>query len=115
MTQQQSTITGIQHPLAKSATAIGAAGAANSGYAETVATKVATSVAQEMHNPDVFWAIVSLPWGTIASMAAAFYTTMLCLEWLWKKPVKSILIFFKVIKPETKLTVTQWAELTKEK
>lgn len=106
------TITDIKSPVIKATTALGAAGAANTSFAENIATGVATAAAEKMHNPEIFWAIMGLPWGTIAQMAAAFYSIMLCIEWLWKKIFKNVFIYFGWVKPERKLTVTQWAELS---
>lgn len=104
-------ITDIKAPVVKATTALGAAGAANTSFAENVATEAARVAADQMQNPELFWAIMALPWGTFAQMAAAFYTAFLMLEWMWKKICKPVAVYFKWIKPEKKLTVTQWAEL----
>lgn len=107
-------IVDIRHPVMKSATALGAAATANTGLAGNAALTAAERIAQNMHNPDLFWIIVSIPWGPIASMIAAFYTLALFLEWLWKKPVNWFLIRMKIKEANKKYTRSEWCKIEEE-
>lgn len=70
----------ISMPIAKASSAITVAAAAKADVAGQV-------VQQATANADYStWATVNaIPWGTIASMAAAAYTLLLITEWFWKK------------------------------
>ena len=72
--------TEISMPITKAGTAIGAAAAAKAEVAEQVARHATSNSTYE-----TWMAINSIPWGTIASMAAAAYTLLLITEWFWKK------------------------------
>lgn len=70
----------ISMPLAKASSAITVAAAAKADVAEQV-VQAATANA----SPGTWAAMNAIPWGNIASMAAAAYTLLLITEWFWKK------------------------------
>ena len=72
--------TDISMPLAKASSAITVAAAAKADVADKIARSATENV-----SPDMWAAVNSIPWGTIASMAAAAYTLLLITEWFWKK------------------------------
>ena len=114
MSHAEPVILDIRHPVVKSASAIGVAFTANTGIAGNAATSAAERIAINMQNPELFWAIISFPWGPIASMIAAFYTLALFMEWLWKKPISWFLIRIK-IKEKTRLyTKEEWCKIEQE-
>jgi hypothetical protein len=70
----------ISMPFAKAGTAITAAAAAKADVADKVAMAASANA-----SPDTWMIVNSIPWGTVASMAAAAYTLLLITEWFWKK------------------------------
>ena len=70
----------ISMPIAKASSAITVAAAAKADVADNIARLATESV-----SPDMWVAVNAIPWGTIASMAAAAYTLLLITEWFWKK------------------------------
>lgn len=72
--------TDISMPIAKATIAITVAAAAQ--------TDVADMAARELTKNSTFetWIWVnSIPWGTVASIVAVIYTSLLIFEWFWKK------------------------------
>lgn len=67
-------------PITKAASAITAAAVAKTNAAEQVAQAATTTSSYE-----TWMAINSVPWGTVASIAAAVYSLLLISEWFWKK------------------------------
>lgn len=110
----ESSIADIKAPVIKSGTAITAAIGANTGLAGNAAASVAKSLALSSHNPDLFWFMMSLPWGQIASMVAALYTLALLAEWLWKKPLRALLVLLKIRSPVKRYTKEEWCKLPEE-
>ena len=70
----------INMPIAKAASAITAAALAKADVADRVAQAATTTSSY-----DTWIMINSIPWGTIAAIAAAFYSLLLISEWWWKK------------------------------
>lgn len=112
MEQQIQTQNGIKSPVLKCTTAIGAAGGANSGIA---AEAKAHLLEQASQYPDWFASLMSLPWGSIASMAAAVYTCALLGEWVWKKLVFPSLIHIGLMEKEHRLTQEEWDALYRKR
>lgn len=72
--------TDISMPIAKATSAVTLATAAQTDVADKLAqAATANASAQTWH-----W-VNSIPWGTIASIVAALYTSLLICEWFWKK------------------------------
>lgn len=70
----------ISMPFAKASSAIAAAVAAKAEVVEQLATSATA------HSSHQTWSAVNaIPWGTIASIAAAVYSLLLITEWFWKK------------------------------
>lgn len=103
----------IKSPVIKAGTAIAAAGGANSGIASDVKQDLIQQ-ALTLQLPDWIQLLLTLPWGSIASMAAAMYTTALFLEWFWKKPVCWVLVKAGIRKPITRYSAEEWARKAKE-
>lgn len=72
--------TDISMPVAKAASAITAAVVAKADVADQV-----VQAATNTSNYETWMAINSIPWGTVASIAAALYSLLLISEWFWKK------------------------------
>lgn len=72
--------TDISMPLAKASSAITVAAAAKADVADQIAMAATANA-----SPSTWVAVNAIPWGTIASMAAAAYTLLLITEWFWKK------------------------------
>lgn len=72
--------TDINMPVAKAASAITAAAVAKADVADQVVQAVTTASSY-----DVWVAVNSIPWATVASIAAALYSVLLIAEWFWKK------------------------------
>ena len=70
----------INAPVAKAASAITAAAVAKADVADQVVQAATTT-----SNYETWIAINSIPWGTVASIAAALYSGLLITEWFWKK------------------------------
>ena len=70
----------ISMPMAKATSAITAAAVAKADVADQVVQAATTT-----SNYETWMAINSIPWGTIASIAAALYSILLISEWFWKK------------------------------
>lgn len=113
MTTSEQVTERIKSPIVKAGTAIAAAGGANTGIAQD-AKQDLIQQALTLQLPDWFQLILTLPWGHIASMAAAMYTTALFLEWVWKKPVCWVLVKAGVRKPVTRYTAEEWRKKDKE-
>jgi len=80
MDRAASTATEISMPFAKASSAITVAAAAKADVADQV---VQAATAGSSYTT---WAAINaIPWGTIASIVAAVYTTLLITEWFWKK------------------------------
>ena len=106
----------IKMPVVKAVSAVSLATAAKVDAADALA-KVATENASY-----ATWLWVnSIPWGTIASIVAALYTSLLICEWFWKKLWRPAFERWGWIKPRKtrvvlfedyqKMTETQRAEL----
>ena len=97
----------ISMPVTKAASAITAAAAAKADVVEEIARAA-------VHNStDATWyAVMSIPWGTIASFVAALYTLLLISEWFWKKLWRPIFESRGWIKhrPRYVLTKHEWEE-----
>ena len=103
MNADTSAIANINMPVVKAGTAIGAAVTANTDAAQSVAYSAAHSVA---HDPQLFNAIISIPWASIASMLAAIYTGVLLCEWMWKKAFRPLFVEFGWLKPTPRRVFT---------
>lgn len=101
----------IKLPVVKCATAIAAAGGANSAPAEVMHQQLMT---QSANAPEWMLAMLSLPWGHLASMCAAVYTTVLLLEWMWKKPLHWCFVKIGWKKPTVKFTQEEWMNKMQE-
>ena len=72
--------TDISMPMAKATSAVTLATAAQTDVADKLAQAATVNAsAQTWH-----W-VNAIPWGTIASIVAALYTSLLICEWFWKK------------------------------
>lgn len=80
MDRAASTASEISMPFAKASSAITVAAAAKADVADQV-----VQAATAGSNYTTWAAINAIPWGTIASIVAAVYTTLLITEWFWKK------------------------------
>lgn len=90
----------IKMPVVKAVSAVSLATAAKVDAADALA-KVATENASY-----ATWLWVnSIPWGTIASIVAALYTSLLICEWFWKKLWRPAFERWGWIKPRKKLVV----------
>lgn len=103
----------IKAPLVKSCTAITAAAGANSGVASELKTDLIVQ-ASTGNIPDMLIPLLSLPWGHIASMCAALYTSALLLEWVWKKPLRWVLVKAGLRQDVKRLTHDEWRESLKD-
>lgn len=72
--------TEISMPIAKASSAIAAAAATKADTADQVIAAVLP-----VSDEPVMILILTLPWATIAQIAAALYTMLLISEWFWKK------------------------------
>lgn len=104
---QQDPASVIKSPVVKSATAIAAAGGANTTAAVDAKVQLAQH-AQAFPYPESLNILLALPWGHIASMCAAMYTTALLLEWLWKKPIRWVLVSMRLRKADRVVTDEEW-------
>ena len=95
--------TAISMPLAKASSAIAAAVATKSDMAE----HIAATVIPPPSDP-VLVLILSLPWATIAQMAAAVYSLLLMSEWFWKKLVRPLCEHRGWLKPMRRRVVEEW-------
>ena len=94
--------TEISMPVAKATSAITVAAAAKTEVAETVA------YAAVQNASDPTWLFVmSIPWGTIASIFAASYTFILISEWWWKKLWRPLAESRGWIKPRKRYVLTE--------
>lgn len=94
--------TEISMPVAKAASAITVAAAAKTEVAETVV------YAAVQNASDSTWLLVmSVPWGTIASIFAASYTFILISEWWWKKLWRPLAESRGWIKPRKRYVLTE--------
>lgn len=84
----------INLPVVKAASAITAAAVAKADVADQVA-QAATATS----NYETWIAINSIPWGTIASIAAVLYSFLLISEWFWKKLWRPFFEYRGWIKP----------------
>lgn len=75
--------TDIHQPIIKATSAITAAAVSQSDVADLVAESATAN-----SNYDTWLAVTSIPWSTIASIAATLYTTLLISEWCWKKLIR---------------------------
>jgi len=108
--------TEIKMPVIKASSAIALAAGAQADAAD----KIAQAASSNASYATWVW-VNSIPWGTIASIVAAIYTSLLICEWLWKKIVRPLAERWKWIKPRKtrvvlfedyqKMTDTQRAEL----
>ena len=72
--------TDISMPIAKATSAITVAAAAQADVADIAARELTKNSTVET------WILVnSIPWGTVASIVAVVYTSLLICEWFWKK------------------------------
>ncbi len=91
----------ISMPVAKAASAITAAAAAQTDVAEQVARSATANSSFET------WMYVnSIPWGTVASIVAVVYTCLLIAEWFWKKLWRPLLERKGWIKPRRPRIIT---------
>ncbi|MCD2164887.1 hypothetical protein [Comamonas koreensis] len=72
--------TDISMPIAKATSAVTLATAAQADVADKIAQAATANASFETW----YW-VNSIPWGTIASIVAAVYTSLLICEWFWKK------------------------------
>ena len=86
--------TDINLPITKAASAITAAALAKADVADDVARAVTVTSSY-----DTWMMINSVPWGTIAAIAAAFYSLLLISEWWWKKLWRPFFEYHGWIKP----------------
>ena len=93
--------TDISMPIAKATSAITVAAAAQ--------TDVADMAARELTKNSTFetWILVnSIPWGTVASIVAVVYTSLLIFEWFWKKLWRPVFERKGWIKPRKRYIIT---------
>lgn len=100
----------IKSPILKCTTAIGAAGGANSGLAETASNQL---LGDSVQYPDWFNLLMALPWGSIASMCAAIYTLALLSEWFWKRILSPVLVRVGLRDPQRHMSAEEWAKMYK--
>lgn len=100
----------IRLPVVKCTTAIAAAGGANTASAEAMHDQLMMHAAQSTSAPEWLLAMLSLPWGHIASMCAAVYTTVLLLEWIWKKPMHWAFVKIGWKEPTVRYTQEEWVK-----
>ena len=93
--------TDINMPILKAGSAITAAVVAKADVADQVA-QAATATS----NYETWIAINSIPWGTIAAIAAGFYSFLLITEWWWKKLWRPFFESRKWIKPKRHRIIT---------
>lgn len=113
MTMPENASYTIKSPIVKSATAITAAAGANSGVAGEFKADLVTQAAVG-NVPDILVPLLSLPWGHIASMAAALYTTALLVEWIWKKPLRWLLVKAGLREDVKRYTHEEWVKQRRE-
>ena len=93
--------TEINMPVAKAASSLGVAAAAQAD----VATQLANHIAVGMSSP--FWIVVMMiPWGLIASVIATTYTFLLLTEWWWKRLWRPLFERRGWIKPRKRYIIT---------
>ena len=91
----------IKMPVVKAVSAVSLATAAKVDAADALA-KVATENASY-----ATWLWVnSIPWGTIASIVAALYTSLLICEWFWKKLWRPAFERWGWVKPRKRYIIT---------
>lgn len=101
----------ISMPVAKAGTAIAAAVTANTELPEDVARLLVKGATDS-----TLHIVMNIPWGTVASIAAATYTFLLIGEWWWKKLWRPAFEAFGWIKPRKRyvLTEAEWDEVKDE-
>ena len=93
--------TDISMPIAKASSAITVAVAAKSDAPE----QIARAATQNSTYETWMW-VNSIPWGDVAQFVAAIYTSLLILEWFWKKFWRPILESKGWIKPRRPRIIT---------
>lgn len=91
----------INLPVAKAVSAITAAAVAKADVADQVVQAATTT-----SNYETWMAINSIPWGTIASIAAVLYSFLLISEWFWKKLWRPCLERWGVVKKLRRRVIT---------
>lgn len=91
----------ISMPVVKATSAIAAAGAAKADVADQLVQHATAGASAATWN-----AINAVPWGTIASIVAVLYTTLLIAEWFWKKLWRPLLERRGWIRPKRRRVFT---------
>ena len=101
--------TDISMPIAKASSAITVAVAAQTDMPE----QVARAATQNSSFETWMW-VNSIPWGTVAQIVAVVYTTLLILEWFWKKVWRPVFEARGWIKPRRPriITLREFEEMT---
>lgn len=86
--------TDIHQPIIKATSAITAAVVSQADVADQVAQSAAADA-----NYSTWLLVASVPWSTIASIAATLYTALLISEWVWKKIVRPFCVGRGWLKP----------------
>lgn len=92
----------ISMPIAKASSAIAAAVAAKTEMAGQAVEAVTVTAA----GSQTMIVINSMPWGTIASIAATVYTLLLITEWFWKKLWRPFFVRRGWVKPQRHRIIT---------
>ena len=92
--------TDISMPIAKATSAITVAAAAQADVADLAARELTKNSTIETW----IW-VNSIPWGTVASIVAVVYTSLLICECFWKKLWRPAFDRWGWIKPRKKLVV----------
>lgn len=90
----------VSIPVTKAVTAIGAAVIAKADVADQAARELTRGATYET------WLFInSIPWGTVSAIAAAFYTSLLIVEWFWKKFWRPLFERRGWLKPKPRVTL----------
>ena len=92
----------ISMPVAKATSAITVTVAAQTHAPESIAQAVVQNA-----NVSVWVTVMSIPWGTVASLFAATYTLILITEWWWKKLWRPLAESRGWIKPRKRYVLTE--------
>ena len=92
----------ISMPVAKAASAITVTVAAQTHAPESIAQAVVQNA-----NDSVWVTVMSIPWGTVASLFAATYTLILITEWWWKKLWRPLAESRGWVKPRKRYVLTE--------
>ena len=92
----------ISMPIAKAASAVTVTVAAQTSAPESIAQSLVQGA-----NDGVWYVVMSVPWGTVASIFAASYSLILISEWWWKKLWRPLAESRGWIKPRKRYVLTE--------